>query len=305
MHTIVGINGATGLEIANELQRRNIPVRGVSRRSFPGHWEHVQADAMQRDQLTKALAGATTVYSCVGLEYNIKIWQRDWPVLIENLILACLANNAQLIFIDNVYMYGFVQGEMTENTPMNPTSQKGIVRKQVAETLLHAFAQRGLRGCIARSADFYGPNCEKSMIAESVFKNVAKGRTMQWLGRIEKRHAFTYTPDIGRACVNLATSNLLHGDVWHLPTAKAITAHEFTAMVAQSLGVPPKVMALRGFLLTVLSLFIPILREIKEMMYQYDEDYLFSSEKYEKAFGEQPTPYAVGIPVVVASEKNK
>jgi nucleoside-diphosphate-sugar epimerase len=302
MHTILGINGATGLEIAKELQRRNLPVRGISRRPYPGPWEHIQADVMQRDPLTQALDGATTVYCCVGLEYNIKVWQRDWPVLIENIIAACLANNAQLVFIDNVYMYGLVEGEMTENTPMRPTSKKGIVRKQVSEILLHAFAERGLRGCIARAADFYGPNCEKSMIAEGVFKNIAKGRAMQWLGRLDKYHAFTYTPDIGRACVNLATSNLLQGDVWHLPTAKAVTAHEFTTMVAEELGTAPKVTAIRGFMVTVLGWFIPILREVKEMMYQYDHDYRFSSAKYEQAFNESPTPYHIGIKNTVAAE---
>jgi nucleoside-diphosphate-sugar epimerase len=302
MHTILGINGATGIEIAKQLHQRRLPVRGVSRRGTTGNWETAQADVMNLDELKKAVAGSEVVYCCVGIEYNITIWRRDWLPLIENVIQACLAAKAKLIFIDNVYMYGLVRSTMTEATPMQPSSEKGKVRKAIAEKLLDAFANRGLKGCIARAADFYGPNCEKSMIEEGVFKNSAKQKTMQWLGRMEKKHAFTFTPDIGRACVNLALSNKMNGDVWHLPTAPAITATEFTQLVAKEANIPNKVMALRGFMLTIVGLFIPILREIKEMMYQYDEDYLFSSEKYETAFGEKPTSYEVGIRETVAAQ---
>jgi nucleoside-diphosphate-sugar epimerase len=295
MHTILGINGATGIEIAKELNRKSIPVRGVSRREAQGNWEHRKGDVMNLESLTAAIDGSSIVYCCVGLEYDIKIWKRDWLPLIENVIQACLATKAKLIFVDNVYMYGLVQGTMTESTPMTPSSEKGKVRKAVAEKLLDAFAHRGLEGCIARSADFYGPDCEKSMIAEGVFKNITNGKSMQWLGRMNKKHAYTFTPDIGRACVNLALSDKMKGDVWHLPTAEAITATEFTNMVANEMNVPAKVTAIRGFMVSVLGIFIPILKEVKEMMYQYDEDYIFSSAKYENAFGEKPTPYKVGI----------
>ncbi len=303
MHTILGINGSTGVEIAKELKKRNISTRGVSRREFLGDWEHVKGDVLNLESVTKAVAGSKVVYCCVGLEYKIEVWRRDWLPLVENVIAASLATNAKLIFIDNVYMYGLVQGEMTETTPMNPTSEKGKVRKAVVEKLTDAFQNRGLEGCIARSADFYGPDCEKSMITETGFKNAAKGKTMQWLGKMDRVHAYTFTPDIGRACVNLATSDKINGDVWHLPTAPAISAKEMSKMIALGMGTSEKVTPLRGTILSVLGIFIPILRELKEMMYQYDEDYRFSSDKYEKAFNEKPTSYQDGVRETVAFYK--
>jgi nucleoside-diphosphate-sugar epimerase len=295
MHTILGINGSTGVEIAKNLIAQGLPVRGISRRAFKGNWEHIQADVLDKEGLSKAIAGSKVVYCCVGLVYDINIWRRDWPILIENLIQACLSAKAKLVFVDNVYMYGFVQGTMTEDTPMQPTSEKGKVRKMVSEKLLDAFANRSLKGCIARSADFYGADCPNSMFTETVVKNVLKGKTMQWLGRLDKKHAFTYIPDIGRAAVKLGLSEAANGQVWHLPTAAALTGQDFIEKIAFFAKAKPKVMVLRGFLLTIVALFVPVLKEFKEMMYQFDEDYLFSSAKYEAFFGDKPTAYEEGL----------
>jgi nucleoside-diphosphate-sugar epimerase len=304
IHTIIGINGTTGLEIAKELRTRQIAVRGISRRPFAGDWQHVCADVLDAAALKNAVAGSAVVYACFGMEYNIKVWQRDWVVAIENVIESCRATNAKLVFLDNVYMYGYVNGTMTENTPMNPTSEKGKVRKAVAEKILQAFAQGGLKGCIARAPDFYGPNCPNSMFTDTGIKNALKGSSMQWLGRLEKKHAYIYTPDIGRACVNLGLSDMADGQVWHLPTAPMQTNQFFVNKIAQLTNTKPKAMPLRGFMLTVLGWFVPVLKEIKEMMYQYDEDYDFSSAKYEAAFNDRPTSYEVGLTETVNWYKN-
>ena len=45
----------------------------------------------------------------------------------------------------------------------------------------------------------------------------------------------------------------------------------------------------------ILGIFIPIMRELKEMSYQTNFDYVFSSEKFERVFGLKPTTYADGI----------
>jgi nucleoside-diphosphate-sugar epimerase len=296
MHTILGINGVTGIEIAKNLKEKGIPVRGVSRRPFAGDWEHIQADVMDLESLKNATKGSEVVYFCVGLEYNIKVWQRDWLPMIEKTIQACLANSAKLVFIDNVYMYGFVEGAMTENTPMKPSSQKGEVRKAIAEKLMDAFQNRGLKGCIARAADFYGPNSDKSVIADTVFKNLQKGKSAQWFGDINKVHSFTYTKDIGKAAVILGIDARANGKVWHLPTASnPWTGQQIINFVAKEMGQKPKVMALKGFLMTVLGLFIPIIKEFKEMMYQYEQDYTFSSDLFEKTFGMKATAMEEGL----------
>lgn len=44
-----------------------------------------------------------------------------------------------------------------------------------------------------------------------------------------------------------------------------------------------------------MGVFVPILRENQEMMYQFDHDYRFDSSKIESVFGLQATVYRQGI----------
>lgn len=297
MHTILGINGNVGKLLAAELTQKGIKVRGVSRRPFLGNWEHISADVLNLEQLTTAVAGSEVVYLAVGLEYTTKIWRRDWLVLMQNTIAACRKTNAKLIFIDNVYMYGRVEGAMTETTPMQPSSEKGKVRAEVAALLLKAFEGKILRGCIARAADFYGPDCDKSGLNTTVFERFAAKKSAQWLGKVDKKHSFTYVPDMAHALAILGTDDRMNqGFVWHLPTAApALTGLEIIERAAKLFDVPPKFSAIGDFMMGILSIFIPIMRELKEMSYQTNFDYVFSSEKFERVFSLKPTSYVEGI----------
>ena len=49
----------------------------------------------------------------------------------------------------------------------------------------------------------------------------------------------------------------------------------------------------------MLGIFIPILKEMPEMMYQYDRDYIFDSSKFEERFNFKPTTYQEGIKITV------
>ena len=297
MHTILGINGNVGKLLAAELVQKGIKVRGVSRRPFLGNWEHVTADVMNLDALTAAVAGSEVVYLAVGLEYTIKVWRRDWLILMQNTIEACRRTNAKLIFIDNVYMYGKIEGAMSETTPMQPSSEKGKVRADVAALLLKAFESKILRGCIARAADFYGPDCDKSGLNTTVFERFAAKKSAQWLGKADKKHSFTFVPDMAKAIAILGTDDRADQSfIWHLPTAApALTGLEIMEKAGKIFNVPPKFSAVGDFMLTILGIFIPIMRELKEMSYQTNFDYIFNSDKFESVFSFKPTSYADGI----------
>jgi nucleoside-diphosphate-sugar epimerase len=297
MHTILGINGNVGKLLAAELIQKGIKVRGVSRRPFLGNWEHIAADVLDLAALTAAVAGSEVVYLTVGLEYTLKIWRRDWVVLMQNTIEACRRTNAKLIFVDNVYMYGHVEGTMTETTPVNPSSEKGKIRAEIAALLLKAFEDKTISGCIARAADFYGPDCDKSGLNTTVFERFAAKKSAQWLGKTDKKHSFTYVPDMAKALAILGTDDRMQQSrVWHLPTAApALTGLDVMEQVGKAFNVPPKFSAIGDFMLTILGIFIPIMRELKEMSYQTNFDYVFLSEKFERVFGLKSTSYAEGF----------
>lgn len=296
MHTILGINGATGPELAAELRKQNIKVRGVSRRPFPGDWEHRQADVTNLAEVLDVVDGSSVVYLLVGLEYDIRVWRRDWPVVIENVIQACLNNNAKLVFLDNVYAYGLVNGPMAENSPIRPNSEKGKVRARLVQLLFNAAQNNHLRVCIARAADFYGPQCRTSALNATLFERFAKGSSAFVMGRADKIHTYTYTRDIGPALVILGTDDRADGQVWHLPTsAERWTGEDWVKAAAEVFGVKPKFRTMPTFLLRFMGLFNRLFREMVEMNYQYTHDYIFSSQKFERTFGLKPTPNEQGV----------
>src|SRR5713226_8376383 len=130
MVTILGAGGAIGSELVKELSARGEPIRVVSRnpKLVPGAAEAIAADLSNLDDTLKAVSGSRVAFLVVGLKYELKVWRELWPRIMHNAIQACKRSNARLVFFDNVYMYGKVDGLMTEETPFRPCSKKGEIR---------------------------------------------------------------------------------------------------------------------------------------------------------------------------------
>jgi nucleoside-diphosphate-sugar epimerase len=298
LHTILGANGTISAELIPVLRANVQQIRLVSRspKEVSGA-ELFQADILVRDQVFQAVKGSDIVYLLVGLEYNRKVWRSDWPVIMRNTIDACKAAGAKLIFFDNVYMYGRVKGRMTESLPYNPSSVKGKIRAEIDEMLLKEMNAGSLKAIIATSADFYGPRTGKTSVASiMVFDKMKNGKSAQWFVNKKQPHSFTYTPDAAIALYMLATTDSSYGQIWNLPTAKpALTGTEFISVVAKYMHAKDKVQVVPKWLTALVGLFVPIMRELGEMLYQYEFAYEFDSSKFEKAFQFKPTTYEEGI----------
>jgi nucleoside-diphosphate-sugar epimerase len=298
LHTILGANGTIAAELIPVLQSNAQHIRLVSRnpQKIAGA-EIFQADILNRDQVFQAVKGSDFVYLLIGLEYNRKKWKTDWPVIMRNTIDACKAAGCRLIFFDNVYMYGRVNGSMTESTPYKPCSVKGKIRAEIDETLLKEMNSGAIKALIATSADFYGPRTKKSSVAGiMIFEKMKSGKTAQWFANAKQPHSFTYTPDATLALYMLAGSENAYGQTWHLPTAKpALTGKEFISTAAKYMHAKNKVQVLPKWLVGMIGLFVPIMKELGEMLYQNEFPYVFDSSKFEKAFRFKPTSYEEGI----------
>jgi nucleoside-diphosphate-sugar epimerase len=200
------------------------------------------------------------------------------------------------VFFDNVYSYGLVKGAMTEETPFNPASKKGEVRAKIATLLLDEIKAGNLQGMIVRSADFYGHNVLLSLTHSMVTEKLKAGKTAQWMGDVNRIHSFTYTPDAGKSVAILGNTPSAFNQTWHaLNSSEKITGEQYIKLAYEIMSRPYKVQALPKWGVRALGLFIPVLREFVEMMYQYENDYFFDSSKFEKAFGISATSYKVGI----------
>jgi nucleoside-diphosphate-sugar epimerase len=157
MVTILGAGGVIADELVKELAAHSTePIRLVSRNPelLPGAAEAVSADLAILDDTVRAVSGSRIAFLVVGLKYDVKVWRRLWPRIMRNAIEAAKRAGAKLVFFDNVYMYGKVDGPMTEETPFRPCSKKGEIRAEIASMLLDEMKSGSLSALIARSADF-------------------------------------------------------------------------------------------------------------------------------------------------------
>jgi nucleoside-diphosphate-sugar epimerase len=161
-----------------------------------------------------------------------------------------------------------------------------------------------LMALIARSADFYGPGNDKSFANEMVYKNFLKGRRANWFIDADKKHSFTYTPDAAKATALLGNTDDAYNTIWHLPTDKnTITGREFIELFSKEMKVPNKLVVMPMWMVRLAGIFVPVLKEMREMMYQYDRDYFFDSSKFDKRFNFKTTTYQEGVRMTVKSNK--
>ena len=289
MQTILGAGGGIGIPLARELKNYTSQIRLVSRnpQKINETDEILPADLRDFTQIETAVAGSKIVYVLIGFEYKLSVWQHTWPPFMKAVIDACIKHNAKLVFFDNVYMYAKSDiPHMTEKASLDPPSKKGEVRKRLHEMLMEEVEKKNLTALIARSADFYGPDNKNSALSIMVINNLNKGKKAQVFGNVDKIHTYTYTPDAAKATAILGNSDDAFNQVWHLPTTKEkLTNRQWIQLIAETLKVEARIQSVPAWMLRILGLFIPIMREFPEMLYQYEQDYFFDSSKFEKRFG--------------------
>jgi nucleoside-diphosphate-sugar epimerase len=307
MVTILGAGGPIGNELARILAAKNTPFRLVGRNPRPVAGAELHAaDLTDREQTIRAVAGSTVVHLVVGLKYDLRVWQDLWPRIMANVIEACTRAQAKLVFFDNVYMYGKVDGPMTEDTPYAPCSKKGEVRARIATALIDEMKAGRLTAMIARSADFYGPDTGNGVPNVLVFEALAKGRKPSWLVDAGVPHSLTFIPDAARGVAMLAERETAWNQVWHLPTAPdPPTGREFIEMAAREFGTAPGFRVLSRPVLRAVGWFNSDVRESREMLYQSDSPYVFDSTKFAREFGFAGTSYPDGIRAAADSYKHR
>jgi len=299
MQTILGSGGGIGIPLAKELKSYTEQIRLVSRnpKKVNDTDELFPVDVSDVSQIDKAIAGSELVYVVIGFEYKLSVWENIWPPFMKAVIDACKRHNTKLVFFDNVYMYAkSAIPHMTEDAPLQPPSRKGAVRKQLHEMIMGEVERKNITALIARAADFYGPDNKNSALSIMVTDNLRKGKRAQAFGNLNNIHTYTYTPDAAKATAMLGNTNDAYNQVWHVPTTKEkLTNQQWIQLIADELNVEAKIQKIPVWMLHILGLFIPAMKEFPEMLYQYEQDYIFDSSKFEQRFGMQATTPKDGI----------
>lgn len=296
--------GQLALAIMDELVTRQIPVTLVNRsgrvkEALPPGVTVVQADLYNAQEVARVCAGADVVFLCAQPAYTE--WPEKFPPLVESAITGLTGSAAKLLFGDNLYCYGSTGGApIHEELPYAATGRKGRTRAHMAKMLLDAHRQDKVQVAIGRASDFYGPRATDSALGAIVFVPALEGKTANVLGNPDLPHTYSYIRDFARGLLVLAEHDEAVGQVWHIPNAPTITTRQMLDLIGQEVGRPVKVRAAGRWLLNLMALFNPTLREMKEMAYEFEEPYIVDSSRFVAAFGDIATPHVQAIRDTVA-----
>jgi nucleoside-diphosphate-sugar epimerase len=299
-HVILG-TGPIGMAVMDALRARGARIRMVNhsgRADVPAGVEVVGGDLSAPETARAACAGGSAVYVCLNPPYHL--WPELWPPLLASVIEGAAAAGAKLVMADNLYMYGPTGGQpMTEDTPLRPAGEKGRTRVLMSDMLLDAHAGGRVRATIGRASDYFGPRGLGSWMGDRVFYPALNNKPAQTMGDPDAPHTYTYLPDIASGLVMLAERPEADGEVWHLPAAETLTTREFIERIYDETGGEPRISVLSKTMLSVVGLFNPMVRELRETHYQFAEPFILDDGKFKAAFGDLSTPLSQAIPATV------
>jgi nucleoside-diphosphate-sugar epimerase len=304
LHVILGA-AALARAMARQLVAKQKRVRMVSRSATWMYNEPIagvelcKADISKPDEAIKACEGASVIYHCATPDYTK--WAALYPPIQQGAIEGAAASKAKLISAESVYGYGLVKGPMKEDLPYAPISRKGKIRVQLSEMLMKAHEAGKIRVAIARAPDFYGPESAGTTIyGDRVFYPALAGKKVSVMGKLDNPHSFIFLPDFASGMVTLGERDEAMGQVWHLPCPAPITQRELLTMIFEAADKKPNMGEAPSLVFKMMSPFIGIMRELSEMLYQWEQPYHFDSSKFQKAFGSQPKPHKDAIKETVA-----
>jgi nucleoside-diphosphate-sugar epimerase len=231
------------------------------------------------------------MYHCMNPPYDARIWADKVPRYMDNLIAAAAQTNARLVVLDNVYMLGRPQGRpLNEDTPINPCSRKGEIRARVAERLFEAHRRGDVVATSGRASDFYGPGGTLTGLGDFFWPRALAGRTAYSPYSLDAIHTYHYIPDVaaGLAALGCAESDV-YGRPWMLPCVPAGTLRDLVRGLASKLDRPIKVAQVPRWVVKTIALVMPLMRELDEMLYQWDEPFVVDDRRFRERFRLAPT----------------
>jgi hypothetical protein len=265
----------------------------------------VAADVTDAARLAEIAGGAAAIVNALNPAQYWK-WDELWPPMASAILSASEQSGAGLVTVNNLYLYGRVDGPITEDSPIAPVGHKGEVRAQMWRDALARHEAGRIRATELRASDYVGPGMgAQSLLNSFVVKPALRGRA-GWLvmGDPDAVHTWTAGVDVARLAARLATEaqdSSAWGRPWHVPSAAprsmAQVAGDTAALVGTTARRPHRVPRV---LVDSVALVYPLLRELKETRHEFEHPWVLDSSRAQEAFGLQPTPWDVTLKETVA-----
>jgi nucleoside-diphosphate-sugar epimerase len=300
-HVVLGA-GPVGRAVVTALASRGIEPTVITRSGtgVPGARGHA-ADLTDPAQAADAVTGASAVFQCAQPEYHR--WPEEFPALQARIVeaVATSAPDAVLAVAENLYGYGPVTGPLTEDLPLVATTRKGAVRAAMTRALQEAQEAGRLRFVTGRASDFFGPGVEGSAVGNRFFGPLAAGKPFDVVGDPDRLHTYTYVGDFGEALVRLAETPAAWGRAWHVPNAPTMSTRRFAEQAAAIAGTTARPRVRARWQLRLVGLAVPPIREMVEMLYEFEEDFVVDHTTYAALLGDHHTPLADSLAATLAA----
>ncbi len=305
LHVVFGA-GQVGRALATRLTELGLPVRIVSRHRPAALADTVNwqaADATDPAAATETAKGAAVIYQCLNAPYTT--WPEDFPPLQRGVLSAAERNGALMVTLENLYAYGPTAGQpMTEDLPLSATTVKGRTRAAMSQELLAAADAGRVRVAIGRASDFFGAGVTESALGRRVFANALAGKRADFIGNADLHHTYSYVPDVAAGLATLGTDERAVAGVWHLPGPETVTTRAVLELIAGEVGHAVGVRSVPKLAVRALGLVNPLMRELAEVAYEFEEPFVLDTTKFESTFGRATTPLQAAVAATVAWYRN-
>lgn len=254
------------------------------------------ADVRDPAALTTAAHGASVLVHAVGVPYQD--WSREFPSMQTSILAVARSSGAVAVFAENLYSYAAGVMPLTEATPEEPPTKKGALRLSLSHQWLEAHAAGKVKAVAVRASDYFGPGATRSPnshMGSRFFPGLEAGKSVSFLGNPDVRHSYTYLPDYARALVDVALDPESWGRVWFAPSLEPTTARTVAGLFAAEAGKTIRVGRLPSGLVKLLGVFNPMIREVVEMLYQFEREFTLDASAFEARFGWKATDLQTAV----------
>jgi nucleoside-diphosphate-sugar epimerase len=210
----------------------------------------------------------------------------------DAVLAAAEKTGAVAVFAENLYSYTADVMPLSESSDEHPVTRKGQLRLKLSSQWLQAHALGRVKAVSVRASDYFGPAATRSPnsgFGSRFFPAFEAGKPAAFLGNPDALHSYTYLPDYCRALVDVSLEPKAWGRVWICPSTGPSTARQMAQRFADEAGVSVKVGALPKVLVKLLGLFNPVVKEVGEMLYQFEREFTVDASAWTSRFGWKAT----------------
>ncbi len=299
---VLGATGGIGHETATALIRHGWQIKALHRdpketaasRGNTSGITWVKGDAMNAAEVTKAAQGCSVIVHAVNPP-GYRNWAQLVVPMVDSSISAARASGARILLPGTIYNYGpEAFPTLHEDSPQNPLTRKGKIRVEL-ERRLQAAAATGVRSLIVRAGDFFGPSAGNNWFSQGLVKPGKPVTSILYPGRPGTGHAWAYLPDLAETLAQLADrestleafARFHFEGQWDTDGTRMTSAIQAAAGVANTSANIP----VRRFpwpLITLLSPFKTLFREMLEMRYLWQEPLRLRNDRLRSVLKNEP-----------------